>query len=108
MVCFQVTRGAAARNFVYPDGNPPSVVGFTQKAAHSPLDTLERKLSLISVSESRWTKLDIKTTQLLYASLVKTEAVRSGADDAVIINDGYITETTAANIFIVTRETIRL
>jgi len=104
MVYFQVTRGAAARSFIYTEGNPPFVLGFTQKCAHNPLSTLERNLCLVSVSEGRWKKRDIKTTQLLYASLMKTEAVRSGADDAVIIHDGYITETTAANIFIVTRD----
>ncbi|RRD21716.1 aminotransferase class IV [Brucella pituitosa] len=101
MVYFQVTRGVAARSFIYPENNKPTVLGFTQRLAHNPLKTMERALSLISVPEERWQKLDIKTTQLLCASLMKTQAVRFGADDAVIINDGFVTETTAANIFMV-------
>lgn len=100
-IYFQVTRGVAGRSFIYPESNQPTVLGFTQKLAHNPLRTMERELRLISVPEGRWKKLDIKTTQLLCASLMKTEAIRSGADDAVIINDGFITETTAANIFMV-------
>lgn len=104
MIYFQVTRGAAGRSFVYPEPNTPSTLAFTQTLAHSPLKTLERKLSLLAVPEGRWEKLDIKTTQLLYASLMKTEAIRAGADDAVFIDKGFITETTSANIFIVTHE----
>ena len=56
---------------------------------------------MITVPESRWKHRDIKTTQLLAASLMKTEAQTKGVDDAWFVEDGYITEATSSNAFIV-------
>lgn len=102
MVYLQLSRGSTDRNFRYTNEVTPNLFCFTQKLNLDPKETLQRRLKLISSEEGRWSLLDIKTTQLLYASLVKTRAFNQGADDAVFINNGYVTETTAANFFIVT------
>jgi D-alanine transaminase len=44
---------------------------------------------------------DIKTTQLLAASLAKTKAHDLGYDDAWFVENGFITEGTSSNAFIV-------
>ena len=101
MVYLQLSRGTADRSFRYSNEPEPNLFCFTQKLGVDPKQTLQRRLKLISTEEGRWSLLDIKTTQLLYASLVKTRVMKQGADDALFLNNGYVTETTAANFFIV-------
>ena len=52
----------------------------------------------------RWGRRDIKTVQLLYPSMAKMEAKTCGADDAWLVEDGFVTEATAATAHIVTAE----
>ena len=64
----------------------------------------ERGLSVVTVPDLRWGRADIKTTQLLYASLMKNAAIAQGADDAWMERDGWITEGSAQNAHIITRD----
>jgi D-alanine transaminase len=56
------------------------------------------------VPDLRWGRRDIKTIQLLYPSMAKMEAKARGADDAWLLEEGYITESSAATAHIVTAE----
>ena len=55
----------------------------------------------MTVNDIRWGKNHIKTIQLLASSLIKTEAIKKGYDDAWLIRDGYVTEGTSSNAFII-------
>ena len=59
---------------------------------------------MISLDDLRWHRRDIKTTQLLYASMAKMQAKAAGADDAWLVEDGKITEGTSNNAWIVTQD----
>jgi D-alanine transaminase len=106
MIYWQVTRGAPAdRDFAFPvAGTAPTVLAFTQgrTLAENPLAT--RGISVITVPDLRWGRADIKTTQLLYASLMKNEAIAQGADDAWMEREGFVTEGTAQNAHIITKD----
>ncbi len=78
VIYLQVSRGAVDRDFRYSNDPEPTVFAFTQPLPRNPLETLERRLKLIAVPEGRWNRLDIKTTQLLYSSLAKTQALEAG------------------------------
>ncbi|MEL7127416.1 MAG: aminotransferase class IV, partial [Pseudomonadota bacterium] len=54
-----------------------------------------------SIEDIRWGRRDIKTVQLLYPSMGKMMAKKAGADDAWMIQDGYVTEGTSNNAYIV-------
>ncbi len=101
MIYLQVTRGAADRDFVFPKNATPTIVLFTQakKLRNSPKINLGYKV--ITVPDLRWKRRDIKTVQLLYPSMAKMEATKVGADDAWLVEDGYITEGTSNNAYIV-------
>ena len=58
-------------------------------------------LKVVSVDDLRWGRRDIKTVQLLYPSLAKMEAKAKGADDAWLVQDGFVTEGTSNNAYIV-------
>ncbi len=102
LVYLQITRGAADRDFAYPEGAAPSIVLFTQAKpglAESP--KAQEGMKVISIEDQRWGRRDIKTVQLLYPSMGKMAAKKAGADDAWMIEDGFVTEGTSNNAYIV-------
>ena len=101
LVYLQVTRGAADRDFAYPKGVTPSLVMFTQtkNAVNNPI--AETGIKVISIPDIRWGRRDIKTVQLLYPSMGKMMAKAAGADDAWMVEDGFVTEGTSNNAYIV-------
>lgn len=100
LVYLQVTRGAGPREFVIAqDLQPNYFMVAVSKEKQSLLDA--KLLKLISRPDIRWGHCDIKTTQLLSASMEKSAAVQQNVDDVVLIKDGYITEASSANFYIV-------
>ena len=104
MVYLQVTRGNPGdRDFAYPPADlPPTVVLFTQSKpglAESPM--AKTGWRVISIPDARWARRDIKTVQLLYPSMGKMMAKKAGVDDAWFVEDGFVTEGTSNNAYIV-------
>ena len=104
LVYLQVSRGAADRDFMYPDPDEvkPTLVLFTQNKpglANSP--AAAKGMKVISIDDIRWGRRDIKTVQLLYPSMGKMMAKKVGCDDAWMIQDGFVTEGTSNNAYIV-------
>ncbi|TCM84620.1 D-amino-acid transaminase [Rhodovulum steppense] len=104
MVYLQITRGAPEdRDFVFPDPaeTPQTVVLFTQSKGLVDSPAAQTGLKVISIPDIRWGRRDIKTVQLLYPSMGKMMARRAGADDAWMVEDGFVTEGTSNNAYIV-------
>lgn len=105
MIYLQITRGAPAdRDFTFPDpeATAQTVVLFTQNKpglADSPV--AKQGIKVISIEDIRWGRRDIKTVQLLYPSMGKMMAKKAGADDAWMVEDGFVTEGTSNNAYIV-------
>ncbi|WP_289040164.1 D-amino-acid transaminase [uncultured Aliiroseovarius sp.] len=102
LIYLQISRGAPGdRDFVFPnpDEVKPTVVLFTQ--AKPGLAKSVKPMKVISIDDIRWGRRDIKTVQLLYPSMGKMMAQAAGADDAWMIEDGYVTEGTSNNVYIV-------
>jgi D-alanine transaminase len=104
MIYLQVTRGNPGdRDFAYPPADlPPTVVLFTQnKPGMADAPAARTGWKVISVPDIRWHRRDIKTVQLLYPSMAKMAAKKAGVDDAWMIEDGFVTEGTSNNAYIV-------
>ena len=101
-VYVQITRGNPGdRDYVIAD-MAPTIVLFTQDSPDPINDSAADKgWRVMTAPDLRWRRRDIKSVQLLYPSLVKTEAVRQGFDDAWLIEDGAITEGTSNNAYII-------
>ena len=104
LIYLQVTRGAADRDFAWPKEATPGIVLFTQDKPLEETKQAEHGISVVPVEDLRWGRRDIKTTQLLYPSFAKMEAKAQGADDAWMVEDGFVTEGTSNNAYIVTRD----
>jgi D-alanine transaminase len=110
LVYLQITRGSDGdRDFMFPDPETtePGVVLFTQAKpglANSP--AAKKGIKVVSIEDQRWGRRDIKTVQLLYASMGKMMAMTAGADDAWMVQDGAVTEGTSNNAYIIKGNTI--
>jgi D-alanine transaminase len=105
LVYMQVTRGVEDRNFLYPPaGSPLTVVLYTQAKVVLDSPLAKRGMNIIGLPDLRWGRSDIKTTQLLYACMAKEQAKAQGADDAWLVKDGWVTEGTSNNAFIITHD----
>ena len=98
-VYLQVTRGVADRDFAFPKNTPLTLVLFTQARE---LTGVKTGIKVISAPDIRWQRRDVKTVQLLAASMTKMMAKAEGKDDAWMVEDGYVTEGTSNNAYIVT------
>lgn len=105
LVYLQVTRGNPGdRDFAFPDPatTPSGLVLFTQsKPGLADAPAARTGWRVISVPDIRWGRRDIKTTQLLYPSMGKMMAKKAGCDDAWFTEDGFVTEGTSNNAYIV-------
>jgi D-alanine transaminase len=97
----QVSRGVAPRDHVFPVGVEPSVFVMT-----NPLSVMSEQVKLkgihaVTLNDTRWQRCDIKAISLLPNSLLKQEAKEAGADEALLIRDGFMTEGAASNSYAV-------
>lgn len=102
LVYLQVTRGSADRDFLFPADLAPTLVMFTQAKLVLANPKAETGLAVVTLPDERWGRRDIKTVQLLHASLMKAEARARGADDVLLVEHGLVTEASSANVHIVT------
>jgi D-alanine transaminase len=103
-VYWQITRGAADRDFVFPKGVKPSLVMFSQSKNIVDVPAAKTGISVITVPDIRWHRRDIKTVQLLASSMAKMAAIDAGANDAWQVENGFVTEGSSNNAFIVTQD----
>jgi len=101
LIYIQVSRGNMERDFLIPEKPLKiNIFAFTQEKILT--KKIKEGLKIITKKDLRWKRKDIKTTQLIFSSLAKTEAVNEGADDAWLIDeDGYINEGTSNNAYII-------
>lgn len=93
---WQVTRGTAPRNHAYPDVPANLWVMITPK----PLEDLEWDETAVTVPDTRFFHCNAKTLNLMPNCLASQRAVEAGADDAIFVRDGFVTECAHSNVHI--------
>lgn len=103
LVYLQVTRGNPGdRSFFWPAPDTAATVfAFTQSLALVDNPAAQSGISVVTLPDLRWGRADIKTTQLLYASMMKMEAKAAGADDAWLLRGDKVSEGTSQNAHII-------
>ncbi|MEX6037004.1 D-amino-acid transaminase [Providencia hangzhouensis] len=106
LVYLQLTSGNAhQRSFLYPDKQTkPTLVLFAQKTQIVENEKSKYGIKVVTVDDIRWQRCDIKTVALLAASMAKEYAKQQGADDAIFVKNGYITEGSSSNCFIINQQ----
>lgn len=96
-VYLQVTRGVAPRKHAYPQ--PPvtaTVYGFASPFA-PPREKCQAGVRVITVADERWSRCDLKVISLLPNVLANQQAQAAGAQEAVFVRNGVITEGSHTN-----------
>ena len=105
MIYLQITRGNPGdRSFLFPDASVPgTVVAFTQDIPNlADAPAAKTGFKIITIPDLRWSRVDIKTVQLLYPSMGKMAAKKAGVDDSWFTDEaGRVTEGTSNNAYIV-------
>lgn len=98
-VYLQVTRGAALRNHLFPEGEIAPAVSLVVR----PVTThpSARVGTLLAQADERWANVYIKTINLLPNILAKQAAHDAGADEALLVRDGYMLEASSSNLWFV-------
>ena len=100
LVYLQVTRGAAERDFAFPDQVQPTVFAFARPKKLSD-DPHQHGMRVHVVPDIRWQRCDIKSTAMLAQVLAKQAARQAGAFEAMMHEDGLVTEGGSSNLWIV-------
>ena len=103
-VYIQVSRGVAERNHSFHGLNikPILTIILTKK---SNIENNINGVKAITLNDNRWSRPDIKTTQLLPNVLAKTLANKNNAYECIFIDDeGYVTEGSSSNIWALNKE----
>jgi D-alanine transaminase len=105
-VYFQVTRGAAKRDHAFPADAVPTVFMMSNPLPVLSREQIEGGVAVVTATDERWLRCDLKTISLLGNVLARQFAVDHGAVETVMFRNGYLTEASASNVMIVMRGTI--
>jgi D-alanine transaminase len=101
MIYLQLTRGVASRNHIFPPQQKPTLLFYARTMPKPQVPGEGEGMKLITVEDDRWKRCWIKSIALLPNTLAKNKAIAAGADEAVFIENGIITECSASNLFAV-------
>jgi D-alanine transaminase len=106
LVYVQITRGVAQRDFLFPENVPSSLVVTAKKADPNFMaKRAEKGIRVITVPETRWDRVDIKSVGLLPNVLAKQKAKEACAQEAWFVDtDGNVKEGGSSNAWIVTMD----
>ena len=101
-VYIQVTRGAdVKRDPCFPPGVTPTIFLFSAPLVGPSTALREQGVAAITAPDLRWARCDIKTIALLPNVLTRQLSADSGAAETIMLRDGYLTEGTSTNVFVV-------
>jgi D-alanine transaminase len=101
MIYLQATRGCAPRNHLFPKDARPTLLFYARHLAPVAPPGEGEGAKLHTVADERWKRCWVKSIALLANVLAKNEAVAAGADEAVFLEDGVVSECSASNLFVV-------
>ncbi|HEX6004799.1 MAG TPA: D-amino acid aminotransferase [Burkholderiales bacterium] len=105
-VYLQVTRGVAKRDHAFPRGAKPTVFMMSSPLVTPAREQVEAGVPAITATDFRWLKCDVKSVSLLGNCLLRQAAMDAGAVETVLLRDGYLTEASASNVFVVRQGTV--
>ncbi len=106
-VYLQITRGAAARAHAFPPPGTPGTVFACARALASMVEERGKGVAVITAPDIRWGRCDIKSVNLLPNVLASQQAREAGAQEAVLVRAGVVTEASHSNVFAVIDDVLR-
>lgn len=99
-IYLQITRGTAwPRTHTFPEKPVESTIYLSASSFEPHTELHNTGVDVITLSDVRWTRCNLKTVLLLPNTLAKQQAQEAGVNSALLIRDGVVTESPNANIF---------
>ena len=107
LVYLQITRGSAfPRTHKFPKTKTNPTVFISVTDLQSKKGKLNKGIKVILQEDARWLRCDVKSTSLLPVVLANQKAYEAGAEEAILVRNGLITEGTHTNFFAVKEDTV--
>ena len=107
-IYIHISRGVdKKRNHIYTNDSEPTILIMGENYQPFNKKTIKSGKSAIIEEDYRWLKSNIKSTSLLANVLIKNKAFTNDAYEALLLRDGYLTEGSASNVFIVDNDVIK-
>jgi D-alanine transaminase len=107
LIYLQITRGSAfprLHKFPITETNPTVFISVTDLQSKS--SGLNKGIKVILQEDLRWLRCDIKSTSLLPVVLANQKAFEAGAEEAILVRNGFIMEGTHTNFFAVKDDSV--
>lgn len=102
MVYLQVTRGVAKRTHAFPNTELiPTVFIMTNPLTLPSAQARTDGVACVSMEDKRWLRCEIKSISLLGNVLAAQNAAENDASESIQFRDGFLTEGSASNVWIV-------
>jgi D-alanine transaminase len=101
LVYIEITRGVALRDHVMPEGLTPTVLVMTSAMKSPSAEQRHHGVTCITARDFRWERGDIKSISLLGNVLARQISADHGATETVMFRDGWLTEASASNVWVV-------
>jgi D-alanine transaminase len=101
IVYIQVTRGESERTHFWPDQYAPTVVAYSRRFKFPDAPKKEHGIKVITTADHRWHFCNVKSINLLGNAIAKKEAQRAGADEAILLGEGFVREGASSSFFAV-------
>ena len=101
IVYVQISRGEGERAHFWPENIAPTVVLYSRSFKFPDAIKKERGIRVVTTADTRWQYCNVKSVNLLGNAIAKKHAQRAGADEAILLADGFVREGASSNFFAV-------
>lgn len=101
IVYIQVTRGESLRSHFWPEKMTPTALAYSRKFTFPDESKKDRGIKVITTTDHRWLHCDVKSVNLLANALAKKKAQRAGAEEALLLAEGFVREGASSSFFAV-------
>ena len=97
----QYEAAALKRDHVMPADIEPTVFMMASPMKHATAEQRHHGVACVTARDFRWERGDIKSTSLLGNVLARQMSADHGAVETIMFRDGYLTEASASNVWVV-------
>lgn len=101
VVYYQITRGVQPRDHAPAEGILPTIVITVRNFSRSKALSFEHGVSVITMPDIRWGRVDIKTTNLLPNVLSRWQSKQSGCFEAILLDGEIVREACATSVVMI-------
>ena len=106
IIYLQITRGIQFREHKYQKNLIPTLIVYTRNKSFNLPGKKFVGVKTITYQDLRWKRRDIKTVNLLPNIIAANMAKKKNAYEAILIQNGKVTEGTSSNIWIIKRNNL--